>query len=364
MHRSTGRAPGSPPTASVRAAAPGNRQGILSRYAAPRLDERLVRLRREVGAHVVAGLFERASVLGRRFARDADPARHGVEVLRDLPYLQSGLPAHTLDVYRPLDRTGPLPLVLYVHGGAFRSLSKDTHWIMGLAFARRGFVVANLNYRLAPEHRFPAGLEDVAEAFRFAVDHAAQWGADPARVIFAGESAGANLVTALTCAIHYERDEPLARVAQSVGVSPLAVLAACGAFQVSNGERFQEKYGFGWFFNDRFCELADLYLPLVNGKPKSHDLADPLLLLEREAPARPLPPFFLPVGTLDHLKDDHARMEVALRRHGVDVEAPLYDKGVHAFHALVTWETARRCWRDHFDFLRRRGVPVWERPED
>lgn len=352
MHRST-----RPPTPSLR-------RSLLASYAAPDLDARLVQVRREVGARVVAGLFERAAQLGRRFAKDADPARHGVEVLRDLPYLHSGLTAHTLDVYRPLEREGSLPLVLYVHGGAFRSLSKDTHWIMGLAFARRGFVVANVNYRLAPEHRFPAGLEDVAEAFRFAVDHAAEWGADPRRVIFAGESAGANLITALTCAIAYDRDEPLARVARSVGVMPEAVLAACGAFQVSNGERFQQKHGLGWFFDDRYRELADNYLPLVGGKPTPHDLADPLVLLEREAPPRPLPPFFLPVGTLDHLKDDHARMEVALRRHGVDVEAPLYEKGLHAFHAFVPWETAKQCWRDHFDFLRRHGVPVRQRPED
>ena len=59
----------------------------------------------------------------------------------------------------PARFAGPRPVLMYVHGGAFRSLSKDTHWIMGLAFARRGFVVANVNYRLAPEHRFPAGLD-------------------------------------------------------------------------------------------------------------------------------------------------------------------------------------------------------------
>lgn len=336
----------------------GLRRSLLARYAVPQLDERLVQARRQLGATVVAAMFERAALLGRRFAKDADPARHGVEVLRDIPYLRSGLPAHQLDVYRPVERNGAVPLVLYVHGGAFRSLSKDTHWIMGLAFARRGLVVANVNYRLAPEHRFPAGLEDVAEAFRFAVDNAASWGADPQRVIFAGESAGANLVTALTLAAAYDRDEPCARVARSVGVMPNAVLAACGAFQVSNGERFAERHRLGWFFDDRYRELAEIYLPLVAGRPTPHDLADPLCLLEREAPARPLPPFFLPVGELDHLKDDHARMEIALKRHGVDVEAPIYPKAPHAFHAFVPWETAKRCWRDHFDFLVRHGIPV------
>ena len=50
--------------------------------------------------------------------------------------------------------------MLYVHGGGFRILSKDTHWIMGLAFARRGFLVFNIGYRLAPKHPFPAAIAD------------------------------------------------------------------------------------------------------------------------------------------------------------------------------------------------------------
>ena len=57
-------------------------------------------------------------------------------------------------------------------------------------------------------------------------------------------------------------------------------------------------------------------------------------------------------------------MELARRRYGVDVEAPVYHKGPHAFHAFVPWDTAKRCWRDHFEFLRRRGIPVWSRPDD
>jgi acetyl esterase len=80
--------------------------------------------------------------------------------------------------------------------------------------------------------------------------------------------------------------------------------------------------------------------------------------VEREAPKRPLPPFFLPVGGWDHLKDDHARLAAALKRHGADVEAPVYEKELHAFHAFVLSKRAQKCWDDHFRFMHARGTPV------
>ena len=112
------------------------------------------RLRRRAGAALIDGFFRGISRAGRLHPA-ADPARHSVEVIADLAYLDSVNPAHRLDVYRPLERPEQgLPIVLYVHGGGFRILSKDTHWIMGLAFARRGFLVFNIGYRLAPKHPF------------------------------------------------------------------------------------------------------------------------------------------------------------------------------------------------------------------
>jgi acetyl esterase len=328
----------------------------LSTYVSPR--SAWVKARRRTGAVLVARFFQRASDLGKRIPL-AEPARHGVEVLRDVPYLLSGLREHLLDVYRPVERDGKRPVVLYVHGGAFWSLSKDTHWPMGLAFARRGFVVANINYRLAPQHRFPAGLEDVSEAWRFVHAHAADWGGDPNTIILAGESAGANLITSLTLARAYERDEPFARVARSVDVDPTAVLAACGVYHVTGlAERIREKHRLNWFMDDRYAELEDMYPQWRDGRLVLHDLINPVVLLEREQPRRALPPFFLPVGGRDHLKYDNERLERALRAHGADVEARVYDGEIHAFHAFVIREKAKQCWRDHFDFLERRGIPV------
>src|ERR1700679_606848 len=99
-----------------------------------------------------------------RHLPSARPERHGIERLPDVPYLDTARAHHTLDVYRPVQRAGPLPVMLYVHRGGFRILSKDTHWLMAIAFARRGYVVFNINYRLAPEHPFPAAAEDACAA--------------------------------------------------------------------------------------------------------------------------------------------------------------------------------------------------------
>src|SRR5687768_17094012 len=183
-----------------------SRSPLLTTYVPSALRAPLVRARRKVGAVLVARAFRRAASLGMRHPQ-ANPAKHGVDVLHDIRYLLSGMREHTLDVYRPVERSGPRPVVMYVHGGAFWSLSKDTHWLMGLVFARRGFIVANVNYRLAPQHRFPAGLEDIAEAYRYVQSTCAEWGGDPNTIILAGESAGANLITSLTLSRAYERTE-------------------------------------------------------------------------------------------------------------------------------------------------------------
>ena len=76
----------------------------------------------------------------------ASPERHGIDVERDVAYGPDPR-WHRLDLYRPVHRPGPWPVVFYAHGGAFHLLSKDTHWMMGLMFARFGYLVVNISYR-------------------------------------------------------------------------------------------------------------------------------------------------------------------------------------------------------------------------
>jgi acetyl esterase len=310
----------------------------------------LQRLRVRAGGAFIKGVTSALAGLG-RLHPGANPARHGVEVLRDIPYRAGGAEAHTLDVYRPLRRDGRRPVVLYVHGGGFRILSKDTHWMMGLAFARRGYVVFNVNYRLAPRHKFPAALEDVCDAYAWVVENAARFGGDARRLVLAGESAGANLVTSLAVCAAYRRPEPYAATVFATGVSPVAVIPACGILQVTDTGRFERLIhkGMSPWVADRIHETSHGYIGGVTG---NLDLADPLVVLERgKPPDRPLPPFYTFVGTRDPLLDDTRRLHAALTRLGVRSEVRYIPGEPHAFHALVWRPTAIATWRDKLQFL-------------
>ncbi|HUC71630.1 MAG TPA: alpha/beta hydrolase [Stellaceae bacterium] len=102
-------------------------------------------------------------------------------------------------IYTP-SGSGPFPLLVFFHGSGFVLCSLDTHDGMCRNLcAGAGCIVASVDYRLAPEHKFPAGVDDCLDATRWAAAHAAELGADARRVAVAGDSAGANLaaVTAL-----------------------------------------------------------------------------------------------------------------------------------------------------------------------
>ena len=293
--------------------------------------------------------FEGASRLGRLHPA-ATPERHGVECIRDVPYLEGGGRSRRLDIYRPAG-PGPHPVVIYIHGGAFVMLSKETHWIMALGFARNGYLVFNLNYRLAPKHRFPAALEDVCAATRWVQRNAPRFGGATDQLVYAGESAGGNLATALAVMGSYPRPEPWAAALYEADPRPAAVVAACGVLQVTEAERFGRRRKLSGFVRDRLEEVPRLYLPKG---PMDLTLADPLCFLERgEAPSRPLPPFFAFAGTRDPLLDDTRRLGVALTGLQVPHEVRYYRGGLHAFHAVVPDPRARACWRDQFAFLDR-----------
>lgn len=312
----------------------------------PRLGERL---RRRAGGLALRAFFE-GLARGTALLPAARKAIAGVDVVRDVPYRASGLDAHRLDVWRPRESHAPRPVVLYVHGGAFRILSKDTHWVMALAFARRGYAVFCINYRLAPRHRYPAAIEDVCAAWRWVLANAARFGGDPQRAIIAGESAGGNLATSLAVASSYARPEPWARAVFDEPLRPRAVAPLCGVLQVRDSARFARRRPLPLWVTDRLEEVEHGYVGRAP-TPATPDLADPLLVLEQGPPDRALPPFFASVGTSDPLLDDTRRLGAALDRLGVKNDVRYYAGEPHAFQALVHRPAARRSWSDLFAFV-------------
>lgn len=131
--------------------------------------------------------------------RDAGVTR----VVRDAAYGSD--PRQRLDLYAPEAAQGPLPVIIFIYGGSWRSGAKDDYEFLGAALASRGFVVAIPDYRLVPAVRFPDFIADCALALRWVNDNAGAHGGDGRRVVLAGHSAGAYNAMMLVLAGDYLR---------------------------------------------------------------------------------------------------------------------------------------------------------------
>ncbi len=115
----------------------------------------------------------------------------------------------TADVIVPRG-AGPHPVLVYLHGGGWVCGSPKTHQKLGYRFAEAGYLVFNVDYRLAPEHPFPTPFEDCLAAVRWAHGEAARFGGDPARFAIGGDSAGGNLSAAVAAALAGDAARPKA----------------------------------------------------------------------------------------------------------------------------------------------------------
>ncbi|MEM1347247.1 MAG: alpha/beta hydrolase [Myxococcota bacterium] len=307
-------------------------------------------LKRRINALGVHSLMHAMNLMGRMGV--PGERTQTVVVHRNIPYAAGTQRAHRLDVHVPeLDRQGPVPVVFFVHGGGFTQMSKDTHWQFARAFARRGFIVVSIDYPLAPEYPYPAAAQSASLALRWTLEHIEAYGGDLDRLVLAGESAGANVVTALTLAMITQRREPWATALFETGAVPRAVLPMCGLLQVSDPERFV-RAGFPWYVTNPIREASRAYLPEHLSQLTDHDLADPVRTFERtQTLERPLPAFFIGVGSRDPHAKDSFRLTDALTPYGSPVEAKLYDGGVHSFMAFMWTAKAKRFWGDTFAFL-------------
>jgi acetyl esterase/lipase len=129
----------------------------------------------------------------------ADTLPAGVAVHPDLAYVAGGHERQKLDLYLP-GAAGPLPLIVWIHGGAFRMGSKQDR--IPAEMLEQGYAIASLNYRLSQHALFPAQIEDCKAAVRWLRAHADTYGIDPSRFASWGESAGGHLAAMLGTAGH------------------------------------------------------------------------------------------------------------------------------------------------------------------
>jgi acetyl esterase/lipase len=231
-------------------------------------------------------------------------------------------------VYTP-SGTAPFPVIVYFHGGGWVIADKEVYdgGARGLAKEAHAIVVS-VDYRQAPEHKFPAAWDDALAAYQWVATNAAAIGGDPARIALAGESAGGNLAVATAIAV---RDTPNL-------TQPLHVLSVYPVAQTSlNTESYLEnaiakplnRAMVAWFVDK-----------LINSE---EDLKDTRLSLI-DANLAGLPPVTIINARLDPLRSDGAKLEDALRDAGVPVERQSYEGVAHEFFgAAAVLDKAREA---------------------
>ena len=228
------------------------------------------------------------------------PARDGAQLLARL--------------YAPTHDPG-LPLLLYLHGGGFTIGSVETHDVLCRELARlAGCIVVSLDYRLAPEHRFPTAVHDAWDALQWLAGHAAQWGADPARLAVGGDSAGGTL--AAVCAL-------LARDAGQALALQLLIYPGTTAHQDTASHRefahglVLEASGIDWFFEQY----------IGAGSAREDWRFAPLLAPDVDGVA----PAWFGLAELDPLVDEGIAYADRLRAAGVAVGLEIYRGVTHEF---------------------------------
>ena len=106
-------------------------------------------------------------------------------------------PRQRLDVYRPDATLNGLPVIVFCYGGAWDSGAREYYEFAGRAFARAGYIAIVFDYRLVPQARFPAFVEDTASVIAWATNHAGDYGGNGSEVYLVGHSAGAHIVSFL-----------------------------------------------------------------------------------------------------------------------------------------------------------------------
>jgi monoterpene epsilon-lactone hydrolase len=206
-------------------------------------------------------------------------------------------------------------VLLYLHGGAYQIGSPATlRHMIALISAAAQAPVLSVDYRLAPEHPFPAAVEDALSAYRFLL----HGGADPATLAIAGDSAGGGLALATLVAL---RDAGEPQPAAAVAISPWTDLAL-------TGDSLRTRADMDVMIKP--AGMAETVATYLAGADPRHPYASPLY-----ADLRGLPPVLIHVGDAEVILDDSTRFAAKARADGVDVTLEVWPEMLHVWHAFA-----------------------------
>jgi acetyl esterase len=221
-------------------------------------------------------------------------------------------------IYVP-EGDGPFPVLVFFHGGGWVIGNIDTHDVPVRQLADRAkVVVASVDYRLAPEHPFPAAPEDCYAATAWAAVNIGDHQGDASRLAVGGDSAGGNLAAVVA---QMARDKSGPRIDFQLLIYPAVDASMASASITENGDGYLLTKGFmDWFYGH--------YLPDANAAD------DPLVSPAAAESLSDLPPAFVATAEFDPLRDEGEAYAAALRAAGVDAVSKRYDGMIHGFFQL------------------------------
>ena len=235
---------------------------------------------------------------------------------RDLPYGSD--PMQYARIYRPAAGRSDLPVVVYYHGGGWVIADVNVYDATPRLLAKQlNAVVVSVEYRHAPEAKFPAQHEDAAAAYRWVLQNAASWGGDPSKLVLAGESAGGNLAVATAM---YARDNGLAAPLHILSVYPIANsdMSLPSKKDSANAKPLNTAMlnWFGYYYSTSAADQQDPRINLV------------------KANLRGLPATTIVNAQIDPLRSDGETLAQAMQAAGVRVEQRTFPGVTHEFFGL------------------------------
>jgi acetyl esterase len=221
-------------------------------------------------------------------------------------------------VYRP-SLAQDLPALVFFHGGGFVICNLDTHDRACRMLANAsGSVVVSVDYRLAPEHKFPAAVEDAFAATRYVAEHPSEFGVDPGRIVVGGDSAGGNLA-AVVALMARDRGGPSLKF--QLLIYPLTDFEdQSPSMRQYDQDHFLTREAMTWFA-DSYVAPADRRSPYASPHhAQDHSRLPPALIITAEC---------------DPLRDQGEAYAEKLRRAGVPVTHKRYDGMIHPFVSLA-----------------------------
>ena len=232
----------------------------------------------------------------------------GVQVDRDLGFAVPGFPSASVDVYRPAGASAaPLPIVLWIHGGAFFAGSKAAVGPYAALLASRGHVVASLEYSLTPGAVYPTPVAQANAALGFLVGSASLFGLDPLRVFVGGDSAGAHISASLATLLSNPDYAGLVGITPAVPALRGAVLF-CGLYDLT-ASRFRDS------------AMARVMLWAYTAKRDWSSFARIAELSPAHFATAAFPAAYITVGDADPLEPQALALETTLQGQGVPVTA-------------------------------------------